>query len=119
MPKGRLARPSISAYGESAASNIDALRIGRQQTTAGRRAPVPRQSDVTGFTGFMTRGSSANLHDWSNEVRSKVARAVAAGRLDTARCAELHRLLSEPLEAGRRHETDAGEADQVDARAST
>jgi hypothetical protein len=80
---------------------------------------VLTQSVITGLAGFMSRGSPANLHEWSNELRSKVARAVTAGRVDAARGAELDRLLRELLEAGGRHETDAGETAQVDARVST
>jgi hypothetical protein len=42
----------------------------------------------------------ARLRDWySNELESKVARAVAEGHLDTSQAADLHRLVGELLDA--------------------
>jgi hypothetical protein len=46
-----------------------------------------------------SRSARASSHDWySGELRPKVARAVAEGRVDASRADELHRLMTQLLE---------------------
>ncbi len=66
-----------------------------------------------------SRSSCESLGDWySGELRPKVARAARENRVDGARAAQLHRLMTELLETHARHGTDVQEALRVDGRAS-
>jgi hypothetical protein len=76
-----------------------------------RRARTEVQS-----AGGGSRASRASAHDWySGELRPKVARAVAEGRVDAGRADELHRLMTELLEDGGRNPGDVAGAPQVKA----
>jgi hypothetical protein len=66
-----------------------------------------------------SRSSCTTLRDWyADELRSKVARAVMEGRVDAARAAELHRLMTQLLEADLRHATDLERTRRMDNQAS-
>lgn len=69
-------------------------------------ASSPRGSDL----------SRARLRDWySNELESKVTRAVAEGHVAATQAADLHRLVAELLQddVSARPETTTGAADRV------
>ena len=62
-----------------------------------------------------SRSSRESAHDWySGELRPKVARAVAEGRVDAGRADELHRLMTQLLEAGPRNPGDVPRAPQAE-----
>jgi hypothetical protein len=78
-------------------------------------SPVLRQRDIT---ASLLEESSPNLRDWATKLRCKVARAVTDGRVDAARAAEFHRLMTELLEVDLQHGTDAKSITRVDGQAS-
>jgi hypothetical protein len=66
-----------------------------------------------------SRSSCTTLRDWySDELRSKLARAVTEGRVDAAQAANLHQLMTELTEVDLRHATGMERSRRLDDQAS-
>ena len=74
-----------------------------------------REGELQSAAGSRHASRTSARHWYSDELRPKVARAVAEGRVDAGRADELHRLMTELLEAGRRNADDVERVAQAAA----
>jgi hypothetical protein len=75
--------------------------------------------ESSAFAHSGSRSSRATLRDWySDELRSKLARAVTEGRVDAAQAAQLHHLMTELVEVELRHAIGGERSRRVDGQAA-